>query len=135
MVFISHHDLPYETSFTQIGLLLWKFTIWGKRFPPMGERGLTMGEKLYHVFFISHHDLPYETSFTQIGLLFWKFTFWGKTFFPHGGKGVEVSVSDNTKRAQLDQIWDRMASECGQTDRQTDDGHFSFEFPPQGSFD
>ena len=70
-----------------------------------------MGEKLYHVFFISHHDLPYETSFTQIGPLLWKFTFWGKTFFPHGGKGVEVSVPDNTKMAQLDQIWDRLEFE------------------------
>ena len=30
MVFMSHHYLPYETSFTQIGALLWKFTAWGK---------------------------------------------------------------------------------------------------------
>ena len=62
-----------------------------------------------------------------------KVYFLGENVFPHGGKGVEVSVSDNTKRAQLDYIWDRMAFEwCKsaqpfsrnaldrQTDRQTD---------------
>ena len=44
------NNLSYETSLTQIGTLLLKFTVWGKRFSPMGKRGLTMGEKLYQGF-------------------------------------------------------------------------------------
>ena len=46
MVFISHHDLPYETSFTRIGALFWKLTVWGKRYPPWGKGGWPWGRKL-----------------------------------------------------------------------------------------
>ena len=39
LVFMTHQYLPYETSFTQIGALFWKFTVWWKHFPHGGKGG------------------------------------------------------------------------------------------------
>ena len=88
MDFISHHFLPYETSFTRIGRLLWKFTDWGKRFSPMGARGLIMGEKIMSWF-------PFLTitfHMKQVSLEsdhYCRSSLFGRNVFPHGGKGVD----------------------------------------------
>ena len=69
---------------------------------PHGGKGLSMGLKS-----ISWFSFLTITHMKQVSLKsdhYCGSLLFGGNVFPHGGKVVEVGVSDNTKRAQLDQI-------------------------------